>query len=184
MKTTGIILLVLLGVAVLAVVLVFFFGVFNTGDMRVVFEKCIVTDPVTQQDYFNQLKEQLENNTFTGLRIKDEPLGSPDQYVFYSYVIRLENNTHLDASALGITVSEVVKNNSSYEHYHDILQICDGAEYVVPAHHSLSVTVTVLSSREVLKELDPDYRKAVVTWYYEGVDSPPDDSRRKEISLD
>lgn len=183
MKATGIIFLVLLIIAVVFAVAVFGFGLFIRSDMNVVFVECIATDPVSQQDYFSALKDQLETDTFVGTRFMNIPLSAPDQYIFYSYVINLENNTQFTASAVGITVSEVVQTNSAYRKNHDILQIGDTNEYIVPPHSSVPVTVTILASRDVLNEDIPSYRKAVVTWYYEGVSSPPGSFSQKEIKM-
>ncbi len=177
MKAAGIILLVLLIAALTGVGMIL-----ARSDMNVVYVNCVATDPVTQQEYFSMLKEQLENGTFTGTRFSDEMLSSPDQYVFYTWTVRLENNTSLTANAAEMMISQ------PQDYHYDILQIGDMTEYCIPPHSSRTVSATVLASRDVLYEQKPEFRIATVTWYYEGVDAPTDTDRdgcsRKEIYLD
>ena len=63
MKAVAIILVILL-VAALAGVGILYFN----SSLQVTFDSVIVTDPVTQQEAFSQLKSSLESETFVGTR--------------------------------------------------------------------------------------------------------------------
>lgn len=116
---------------------------------------CIAADAVHQQEYFDSLKTSLRNETFSGTVFSAEDIGNPDQYQFYSYTVRLKNNTFLNAEAVELTVSPM---NG------DILQIGDTEMHTLRAQTSGDITAMILTAKGM-----HNVRELTVSWYFWGL---------------
>ena len=123
--------------------------------LSVTFSSCIVTDPVTQENIFNELKTSLENDTFTGTRYSASPLTLPSDYVFYTWTVHLENETALPVSTIEIQITPISG---------DAVLLGDPSEHVLDAHSSGDLSATVLTARNT-----HSVREAVITWYVWGL---------------
>ena len=150
MKPFAIFLVILLLAAIAGVGYLYF-----TSNLTVSFSSCVAVDPLTQMDYFTQLKSSLENETFVGTRFDSAPLSSADQYLFYTWTLHLENNSALPADVIEIQVTPMTG---------DVLQLGDTAEHSLPAHSSSNLSATVLTARD-----KHSVREAIVTWYTWGL---------------
>ena len=150
MKAAGIILIVLLLAAVAGLGLLYL-----TSGFDVTYSECIVTDAVTQADYFAQIKKQVANDTFIGTRFSKAEISSADQYVFYTYTLRLRNKAHLKAEVIEIRVTPMDG---------DVLQIGETTPYDLNADRSMDLSVTILTDRSM-----HSVREATVTWYIWGI---------------
>ena len=145
------ILLVLLVVAALVGVGYLWF----TGNLTVSFSSVIATDPVSQTDVFNRIRTSVENETFVGTKFSQAPLTGPEDYIFYTWTLRLENNTFLSADTIEIQITPMSG---------DVLLIGDTAEHTLFRKDSAELSATILTARNM-----HSVREAVVTWYVWGL---------------
>ena len=150
MKPLAIILVLLVLAAIIGVGWVYF-----TGNIEISFSEVIATDPLTQPDYFNALNLSLESGTFTGTRYDPASLKDPDNYLFYTWNVHLENKSFLAADTVEIQVTPMTG---------DVLMIGDTSEHGLPAHSGTELSATVLTTRSM-----HSVREAVVTWYVWGL---------------
>lgn len=150
MKAIAIILVILL-VAALAGVGILYFN----SSLQVTFDSVIVTDPVTQQEAFSQLKSSLESETFVGTRFSTAQLTSPENYLFYTWTIHADNKSFLPADSIEIQITPMSG---------DVLLYGDTAEHTLAPHTSSDLSATVLSARDM-----HSVREATVTWYVWGL---------------
>ena len=150
MKPFAIILVLLVVAALIGVGYLFF-----TGNLEITFSECVATDPLSQADYFNAMKTSLENNTFVGTRYSTSALPDPENCLFYSWTVHLENRSLLPVDTIEIQVTPM---NG------DILAIGDTAEHTLSPQDSSDLSVTVLTSRSM-----HSVREATVTWYVWGL---------------
>ena len=134
-----------------------------TSNMNVFIGECVAEDPAKNPEEFERLKEQLENNSFTGIRFSSAPLTTPDEYIWYTWTVRMDNNTSIPARIAEI---QVVPKDGGY----DILQYTSLSEQTVPAKTSVEIKVRVLTSRSILNSgSQPTVRDFKATWYFWGL---------------
>lgn len=150
MKPLAIILVILVLAALVGVGYLYF-----TANLTVTFASVTATDPLTQTDVFNQLKASLENDTFVGTRYSTVPLNSPEDYLFYTWTVHLENRSFLPADTVEIQVTPM---NG------DLLLYGDPAEHTLSARSSGNLSATVLTARSM-----HSVREAIITWYVWGL---------------
>ena len=150
MKPLAIFLVILVLAAVIGIGYLYF-----TSNLTVTFSSCIVTDPVTQTDAFDQLKTSLETNTFVGTRFGSDLPGSPESYLFYTWTVHLENHSFLPADTIEIQITPMTG---------DLLLYGNASEKTLAAHNVTDLSATVLTSREM-----HSVREAIVTWYVWGL---------------
>ena len=126
-----------------------------SSNMTAVCTDCVATDPVTQADAFSQIKTSLENETFVGTKYSSAPLTGPEDYLFYTWTLHLENNTFLTADTIEIQVTPMSG---------DVLLIGDTAEHTLFRKASADLSATILTARSM-----HSVREAVVTWYVWGL---------------
>ena len=143
--------LVLLVLAAIVGVGWFFFN----SNLTVTCSDCVATDPLTQEDYFNELKAGLEAETFVGTRYSKAPLSGPEEYLFYTWTVHLENKTALPVNVIEIQVTPMTG---------DILIVGDPYEHALNAHDETDLSVTMLTARD-----KHSVREAIVTWYVWGL---------------
>ncbi len=150
MKTAGIILIILCLIAVCGAGYLYF-----NSNMTVSFVECIATDPSAQLDYYLEMKDRIEKNTFVGTLFTDTVPEGPEKYVFYTWTVKLDNQTSLSAKIAEI---QIVPMSG------DVLQIGAEGERNIPARESATLSATVLTSRQM-----HNVREAIVTWYFWGL---------------
>ena len=142
--------LVVLVLAALAGVGWFYFN----STLSVSFSSCTAVDPVTQADVFARLKESVENGTFVGTLYSTAPVGSPEELLFYTWTVHLDNRSFLPATVIEIQVTPMSG---------DLLVIGDPSEHTLAPRSESDLSVTMLTARD-----RHSVREAIVTWYVWG----------------
>ena len=150
MKPFAIILIILVLAAVVGVGWLYF-----NANLTVAFSSCIATDGVTQPDYFDQLKKEVENGSFIGTRYSAADLLAADAYQFLTYTVLLDNHAFLNAETAEIRITPMQG---------DVLMIGNQQELSVPAGKNASLSATILTARD-----SHSVREATVTWYFWGI---------------
>lgn len=143
--------LVILVIAALAGVGYLYF----TSNVVVSFVSVTATDPASQLDTFSQIKSAVENETFVGTRYSSAPLTGPEDYLFYTWTVHLENNSFLPADTLEIQVTPMAG---------DALLIGDTAAHNLSPRDQTDVSATILTARD-----KHSVREAIVSWYVWGL---------------
>ena len=150
MKAAAVILIVLVLAAVCAVGYLYL-----KADLNIRFTECIATDAVSQAEYFSALKSKVDSSAFIGTRFTQEAIGSPEQYQFLTYTVRLDNNAFLKAEVIEIRITPMQG---------DVLQLGEETAHDLPAGLSADLSATILTSREM-----HSVREAPVTYYFWGI---------------
>ena len=150
MKVFAIILVFMVIAALIGVGFLYF-----NSTLTATFASVIVTDPVTQQDAFDQLKSSLDAETFVGTRFSTSLLSSPENYLFYTWTVHLENKSFLPVDSIEIQITPMSG---------DVLLYGDISEHILAPHSSADLSATVLTSRDM-----HSVREATVTWYVWGL---------------
>jgi len=150
MKKAAILLIVLLLAAVGALAFLYL-----TANITVQYVSCVATDAVTQAEYFDQMKKQIAESTFTGTLFDRTEPGTADQYQYLTYTVDFTNRAFLDATTAEIRVTPMKG---------DILQIGDTEEHLLPTGRTTSLSVTILTPRGA-----QNVREATATWFIWGL---------------
>ena len=150
MKAVAIILIILCLAALVGVGYLY-----ASSNLSVSFVECIANDPMVQTEYFSSLKESMENESFVGTRFTRDALSTPDLYQFFTWTVKLENRTFLDADVAEIQITPMSG---------DVQQIGDTNPHTVRSWHEGTLSATVLTSRSM-----HSVREAIVTWYFWGI---------------
>ena len=150
MKAFAVILIVLVLAAVGAVGYLYL-----KADLDVRFISCIATDAVSQAEYFNGLKSALASSSFVGTRFSSEEPGSPEQYQFLTYTVRLSNRAFLNADVIEIRITPMSG---------DVLQVGEEAQHSLPSGQDLDLSAMILTSRDM-----HSVREATVSYYFWGI---------------
>ena len=113
---------------------------------------------VIAQDYalFTDLSAQVRAGAVVGTSfVAPQELSSAEDYVFYTYTFRLENNTTLPAEMIEVQITPMSG---------DILQIGSDQVLTLPAHTIGDVTATILTSKDMHA-----IREANITYYIWGI---------------
>ena len=150
MKAAAIILIVLVLAAVGAIGYLYL-----KSDLAVSFVSCIVTDTVTQADYFDQLKSQIASSSFVGTLFAGTDLGEADEYQFITYTVHLTNHAFLNAEVIEFRVTPMQG---------DVAQIGETVQYSLKSGKSMDLSATILTAREM-----HSIREGTVTCYFWGI---------------
>ena len=150
MKPFAIILVILVLAAVCGIGYIYL-----TAKLDVHFISCVATDTVAQLDTFNLLKSKLASSSFTGTRFSNEELGSPDQYQFLTYTVRLQNRAFLKAEVIEIRITPMGG---------DVLQVGDEVPHDLPSGQDADLSVMILTTRDM-----HSVREATVSYYFWGI---------------
>ena len=126
-----------------------------SANITVQYGSCVATDGVTQADYFDRMKKQIAENTFTGTLFDHSELGTADQYQYLTYTVDFTNGAFLDATTAEVSVTPMKG---------DILQIGDTEEHLLPSGRKTSLSVTILTPRGA-----QNVREATATWFIWGL---------------
>ena len=150
MKPLAIILVILVLAALVGVGYLYF-----TSNLTVSFSSVVATDPVNQTEAFSQIRTAVEKEPFTGTRFSSEQLGGPEDYLFYTWTVHLENKSFLPADTVEIQITPMTG---------DVLLLGDTEEHSLDSRKTADLTATVLTSRGM-----HSVREATVTWYVWGL---------------
>ena len=123
---------------------------YMTSTITVEAARVVAMEATAQESYFRQLKEQMASGHVIGTQYTQEPLGSPTDYQFYTYTIRLKNNTFLTADMVELQVTPMTG---------DVLQIGDDTARALAAHSTGDIQATILTDVNMhsVRELNITY---------------------------
>ncbi len=125
------------------------------SNVTVSYAECIATDPVTQLEIYNQLTSALSAGTLIGTPFAKEPPASPEDAVFYTYTVHLENRSFLPVEIVEIQVTPLSG---------DVLQMGETQAYDLPAGRTMDLTATILTLKTA-----QNIRELTVTYYIWGL---------------
>lgn len=110
----------------------------------------VAVEASTQPDLFNQLHQQVENQSVVGTAFTTTPLGDAENYQFYTYTIRLKNNCFVTADMVEVQVTPMQG---------DVLQLADEAARALPARTTGDLGATILTDVNMhsVRELNISY---------------------------
>ena len=148
MKRFAIVSVVLLLIALLGVG-----AMYMTSNVTVIAQGVTALEAYRDYDLFTDLSAQVRAGAVVGTSfVAPQELSSAEDYVFYTYTFRLENNTTLPAEVQITPMSG------------DILQIGGDQVLTLPAHTIGDVTATILTSKDMHA-----IREANITYYIWGI---------------
>lgn len=150
MKPVAIILVLLAVVALAGVGFLY-----TTATVDVVGMGCAAMAATDQSEVFESLKSSLTAETFVGTRFSDTIPENAEDWQFYTYTIRLRNDTFLLADVVELQVTPMDG---------DILQIGNLTPSSLPARSTGDFTATILSPISL-----HHVREITVTWYIWGL---------------
>ncbi len=107
-----------------------------------------------QQPTFDDLKRRLENGSVVGTVFQNQPLGASTDYAFFTYTVRLRNNSLIAADMVEV---QVVPTDM------DILQMGSASVRTLPPRSKGEFSATVLSRRD-----SGSARELIITYYIWG----------------
>ena len=150
MKALGIILIVLVLVAMGGLGYLYM-----NARITVEFVECVATDAVDQAVYFEQLKEQVEKDTFIGTRFSRSPLTTPEDCLFYTYTVSIDNRSFLRAEMVEFQVTPMGS---------DLLQIGDTTTCNAETGRTTELSATILTTKDM-----HNVREGTITYYLWGL---------------
>ena len=147
MKRFAIVSVVLLLIALLGVG-----AMYMTSNVTVIAQGVTALEAYRNYDLFTDLSAQVRAGTSF---VAPQELSSAEDYVFYTYTFRLENNTTLPAEMIEVQITPMSG---------DILQIGSDQVLTLPAHTIGDVTATILTSKDMHA-----IREANITYYIWGI---------------
>ena len=109
----------------------------------------------TQPALFDELARQVENRQVLDTAYTSTPLGSMENYQFYTYTVRLRNNCFVTADMVEVQVTPMEG---------DVLQIGDDTARALPARSTGDITATILTDVNM-----HSVRELNITYYMWGV---------------
>lgn len=153
MKRFAIVSVVLLLIALLGVG-----AMYMTSNVTVIAQGVTALEAYRNYDLFTDLSAQVRAGAVVGTSfVAPQELSSAEDYVFYTYTFRLENNTTLPAEMIEVQITPMSG---------DILQIGSDQVLTLPAHTIGDVTATILTSKDMHA-----IREANITYYIWGFPS-------------
>ncbi|MBQ4075248.1 MAG: hypothetical protein IJD39_08605 [Clostridia bacterium] len=145
MKTAAIVLVIL----VLVVGGLFGYGLFNTS-LQITGKNLQTFSALERQDEFNSLRIAMEQNSLLGTVLHHGALGSPDEYSYYVYTLRLENPGLIDAEMVEIQIAPISQ---------DVLFYGPTEEIIIPAGQTRDIWCVLLTkgAPHVVRDLHITY---------------------------
>jgi len=144
-------LMIVLVVAALGVVGYFF----ATAQVTITAYKAQGTPASQQEAYFNQLKQQVDQNEFQGTLFTTQTIGEAADYAFITYTLRLSNQCLVPLDMVEVQVEPGSE---------DVLQIGDTSVHSLEAKSMGDISATILTNVN-----SNSIRKLTVTYYVWGV---------------
>ena len=152
MKRFAIVSVVLLLIALLGVG-----AMYMTSNVTVIAQGVTALEAYRDYDLFTDLSAQVRAGAVVGTSfVAPQELSSAEDYVFYTYTFRLENNTTLPAEMIEVQITPMSG---------DILQIGSDQVLTLPAHTIGDVTATILTSKDMhaIREANPNMSLVMVS---------------------
>ena len=143
--------------AIVSVVLLLI-ALLGVGAMYMTSNVTVIAQGVTALEAYRNydLSAQVRAGAVVGTAfVAPQELSSAEDYVFYTYTFRLENNTTLPAEMIEVQITPMSG---------DILQIGSDQVLALPAHTIGDVTATILTSKDMHA-----IREANITYYIWGI---------------
>ena len=116
----------------------------------------VATDAASQPALFAELREQVRLGAVLGTPYTTaQELSDAANYQFYTYTVRLKNDTSVPADMVELQVTPMAG---------DVLQIGSFTDMKIPAKQTADVTATILTA----KDMHP-IREVTVSYYIWGV---------------
>ncbi len=116
---------------------------------------CVASDAQTVPDYYTNLKEQADSDTFVGTRFADGVLPNAEACQFLTYTVRLKNTGFLTAEAVELQVTPMQG---------DILQIGDSESHTLRGQSNGDLQAVILTGKE-----NHNIRQLTVSYYVWGI---------------
>lgn len=113
------------------------------------------TEAAAQPDYFADLAAQMDTGALVGTPFVSTALGSPEEYQFLTFTVRLRNNCFVPADMIEVQVTPMDG---------DVLQVGDTTVKLLPARSTGDVTATILTAAGM-----HSVREITVTYYIWGM---------------
>ena len=128
---------------------------YMTASITVTPVETIASDAVSQSDYYQMLREQLENGSFVGTLYTQTHPDNPEEDVFYTYTVQITNHSFLHAEVIELQIMPVTG---------DILQIGDPEEHTLAPGRTATLSATLLTGKQL-----HNVRELTVTYYVWGL---------------
>lgn len=140
----------ILSVVLLIAALIGLGALYLTANVTVEAVGVIAVEASTQPDLFAELKEQQRSGYVTGTSYTSDPIGSAENYQFYTYTVRLKNNCFLTADMVELQVTPMEG---------DVLQIGATSAKALPARSTGDIQATILTdvNMHAVRELNVTY---------------------------
>jgi len=146
----------ILSVLVLIVALVGVGYMYMTANIVVEAVGATATAAPSQAALFEELRQQLRLGAVLGTPyVQPRELAEAEDYQFYTYTVRLRNNTSVSADMVELQVTPMGD---------DILQIGSYQDVKLPAKQTVDVTATILTSAAM-----HPIREVIISYYIWGV---------------
>ena len=150
MKYVAIVMVLVLVLALVGVGWLYF-----TANVSVDAVGVIAVEASTQSDYFDSLKDQLNAGHLSGTVFSTDALGNAADYQFYTYTVRLSNNSAITADMVEMQVTPMAG---------DVLQVGDTTPKALNAHTTGDIQATILTPLGM-----HSVRELTVTYYVWGI---------------
>ena len=116
----------------------------------------IASDTTSNAALFDELREQVRLGAVTGTPyVGAHELSAPDDYQFYTYTIRLKNDSTVPADMVELQITPMAG---------DVLQVGSFTDVKLPAGQTVDVQATILTGATM-----HPIREVTVTYYIWGV---------------
>ena len=126
-----------------------------TANVIVADISCVAADAADQAEVFQGLKSQIESETFIGTSFDTAGIGEAGAYQFYTYTVRLRNDTFVKAEVAEVQVTPM---NG------DVLQMAEPDLHSIPARGEGTVSATILTGKDM-----HNVRELMITYYLWGL---------------
>lgn len=128
---------------------------YMTSTVTVEAARVVAMEASAQEEFFRTLRDQVASGHVIGTLYDADALGDSAGYQFYTYTVRLKNNTFLTADMVELQVTPMDG---------DVLQVGDDTARALPAKSTGDIQATILTDvgMHSVRELN-------VTYYMWGV---------------
>ena len=125
-------------------------ALYLTSNVTVEAVGVITVEAEAQPQLFAQLQEQQRSGYVTGTPYSTDPIGSAENYQFYTYTVRLKNNCFLTADMVELQVTPMTG---------DVMQLGDFGAKALSARATGDIQATILTdiNMHAVRELNVTY---------------------------
>ena len=128
---------------------------YMTANVYITDIDCVAEDAGNQPALFAELKERLQANSFTGIAFDPSGMGEAQDCQFYTYTVRLRNDSFVEARVAEIQVFPAGR---------DILQMPEEQESSIPARGTGEIQARILTGKDM-----HNVREMMITYYLWGL---------------